>query len=452
MKIKIRNVLLLILVLFLFLVGCSNNSTNTIPKEKNEQTKGNPTPEATQKIKENKPAKLSILWWGSQERHEKTLKVIDNYISKNNHIKFEPEYTGWSGYWDKLATLVASGEAPDIFQMDYSYIKKYTVNNSLADLTQYIGKELDITHIQQSTLNSGVINDKLVGVPLGINAMAMVYDPEIFKRANVPLPEDSWTWDDYINAATKIHEKTGIWGAALYNKDMWEYYLRQNGASLYSKDGSSIGYDDDSLFIDFHQRGLELQKRGISHPPEAAFQIQGLEDHFIVRGQEAMRPFWSNQITALVRAANRQLKLALLPGATQKPYGMYLKPSMFFSVYSNSKNIEQCVEFINFFVNDVEANLILSADRGVPISSLVRNEVENSLEGIVKDIFNYINLVEAYSSTIDPPPPEGASLVNDVYFGLEEEMSYEVVSVKEAAVKFRNQANKELERAKTEQN
>ena len=29
------------------------------------------------------------------------------------------------------------------------------------------------------------------------------------------------------------------------------YYLRQKGQHLYSADGTSLGYDDDQLFIDF---------------------------------------------------------------------------------------------------------------------------------------------------------------------------------------------------------
>ena len=51
---------------------------------------------------------LRMVWWGSQERHDATLKVLDLYKEKNPNVTFETEFSGWEGYWDKLATQSAA--------------------------------------------------------------------------------------------------------------------------------------------------------------------------------------------------------------------------------------------------------------------------------------------------------------------------------------------------------
>jgi len=70
-----------------------------------------------QSASSNEPVKLRIMWWGAQERHDATLKALEKYSELNPHITFEPEYSGWDGYWDKLsgaffaATCVAAEPA-----------------------------------------------------------------------------------------------------------------------------------------------------------------------------------------------------------------------------------------------------------------------------------------------------------------------------------------------------
>ena len=73
---------------------------------------------------------------------------------------------------------------------------------------------------------------------------------------------------------------------------------------------------------------------------------------------------------------------------------------MFFSVAETSPHKELAVEFIDFFINDVEANKILFAERGVPISAKVREGLEPLLTDVQVQMFNYLNLITQHSSAI----------------------------------------------------
>lgn len=65
---------------------------------------------------------INILWWGSQTRHEKTVKLIEKFEELNPDIKVNADYSDWGGYWTKLPAQVAGGQTPTVFQMDYLYL------------------------------------------------------------------------------------------------------------------------------------------------------------------------------------------------------------------------------------------------------------------------------------------------------------------------------------------
>ena len=77
------------------------------------------------------PVTLKFSWWGNQNRHDYTQRILDKYTELHPNVTFEAMPSGWDGYFDKLSTQAASGSMPDIVQMDYLYITTYAKNNSL---------------------------------------------------------------------------------------------------------------------------------------------------------------------------------------------------------------------------------------------------------------------------------------------------------------------------------
>ena len=100
----------------------------------------------------------------------------------------------FSSYWDKLATQTAGGTAPDIIQMDMNYISEYGSRSALLDLGS-----IDTSKFVEGTVDSGKIDDKLVGVNAGINSAVIFANPKVFEKAKMDLPDDTtWTWDQLI--------------------------------------------------------------------------------------------------------------------------------------------------------------------------------------------------------------------------------------------------------------
>lgn len=392
------------------------------------------------------PVTLRLAWWGGQPRHEYTLKVIELYERQNPHVKIEPEYASWDDYWRRLAPQAAGNELPDIIQMDLNYIAQYGSKGQLADLSPYIGGLLDTTHINEAVIQGGDISGKLYGFSLGVNALQINYDPVLLKQATglAELP-DNWTWEDYSKIGAAAAKKGVYFETGLTPEVYFGYYLRTHGKSLYSKDGRSLGYDDDRLFEDYFTRTISLMLQGGSPPPEKMLMITGIDADPVVTGDAISIWHWSNQYIGLQQTANRQLSIHHPPGPGVNE-GMFLKPSMFFSISANSARKEEAARFINFFVNDLEANKLINAERGVPVSALVKEELTPYLSPGQQKVFSYISWAEQHSSPIDAIDPPGAAEVIELFREINERMKFRELEPADAARLFRKEASLILSR------
>jgi multiple sugar transport system substrate-binding protein len=132
-----------------------------------------------------------------------------------------------------------------------------------------------------------------------------------------------------------------------------------------------------------------------------------------------------------------------MPGPDSEK-GLYLKPSMFWSVGNNSKNKEEAAKFIDFMINDIEANKLNLGDRGIPGSSTVKEALKPLLSPAQVQAFDYVDWAEGNSSSFDGPDPVGAGEVIETLDSLSEQMAYGNLSVKDAAKQFRQQADSVL--------
>lgn len=400
------------------------------------------------------PVTLKITWWGGQGRHDYTQKMLDAYTASHPNVTFEAMPSGWDGYFDKLATQAASGSMPDIVQMDYLYITTYAKNNSLADLQQFVDDgTIDTSKIDQNLLNTGNINGKLNGMVLSSSYLSVGYNPEVLADAGVTEPDSSWTWDDFIQTAETVKEKTGKYGMAggpVDDTNLFNYWVRQHGESLFSEDKKAIGYADDKLCSDFIQMWADLMAKGAAPNPDeyAAIQTLGEEGRPVVTGEGAMLTEWNNYATK-VSGTNDKLKMVTPPmvaGSDAK--GLWMKPGMFFSIAETSKVKKEAAEFIDWFVNSEEANDIMMAERGTPVSSEIRDYMVASgkLSDQQATMFKGVEYALALCGETPDPDPVGMSEVNESFKNAAYSAFYGQMTPEEAAAKFRKDADAILSR------
>ena len=395
------------------------------------------------------PVKLSIAWWGSQTRHDYTQKLLDLYTELNPHVTFEATPSGWDGYFDKLSAQAAGGKLPDIIQMDYQYIATFSNNDLLADLQPFVDNQtLDLGRVDENIVGSGRVNGELTGIAISSTAMAVTYNPDVFANAGVEAPIPEWTWEQFIDAMTRIADNTGKLGTeSLIDTQTFSYWVRQHGQHLFKEDGSALGYEDDAIMVEFINMVKSLQdNKSMPTPDERAqYESRGKEAMPVVTGDAGVRFDWAN-FTVITAGSNPNLKLVTPPLKGGGENGLWIKPGMFFSVAESSNHKEEDVKFINWFINSKEANDIIAAERGIPVSSEIRDYLKTSLTPQQQDMFDYLNVALQYSSPIDPPEPSGFAEVSKEFIDAVNKVMYDQISPEEAAQNFRKVANQILER------
>lgn len=394
---------------------------------------------------------LRLAWWGSQGRHERTQKIIQMFEAKYPDIDIEPVFLGWSGYWEKMAVQAAGKALPDVWQQDYICLGQYARRDLLLDLNPYVENgSLDLKNVEESAISGGVIRGGLYGVNLGMNALATAYDPELFKNAGMEEPNpDKWTWEDYMDTAYKLHNALGIYGAwdmaNTGNLQGFSYYLRQMGKEVFKEDETGLGYEDDKLLADCLRMEIKGTKDGVFPPIPLRQETDGItgQIRLFTKKMLGMCTPWSNEVVKLEEGSGRLLKLTILPTSkNQVQKGLYLKPSMFFSVTKYTACPKEAVKFIDFVTNDVECNKILMGERGVPISSEVRKALAPLSTDLAKRVFGYIDLAAKYSSKISPPWPGYAQQLFDYYETIHGKVVDGQMTPEEGAKQFREEANK----------
>lgn len=402
--------------------------------------------------------KIKITWWGGQSRHDYTQKLLDLYSESHPDVTFEAVPAGWDGYFDKLSTQAASGSMPDIVQMDYLYISTYAKNNSIADLQEFIDDgTIDVSGIDEGILNTGKIDGKMAGMVLSTSSLAVGYNPEVLKKAGVEEPDGSWTWSEFIEANKKVAETTGqesvlVSSGATGDIIPLRYWLRQHGETLFNEDGTGLGYKDDKLVAEFLQMWKKMVDENIYSDPDEEAQILtlGQEASPVVTGEAATVIDWNNYASRM-SGVNDKIKITTPPVTDDtKESGLWNKPGMFFSVAETSKVKKECAEFIDWFINSEEANNIIMAERGTPVSSKVRQAMIDSGNMTEQQVamFEYADQVNELAKDTPNPDPEGISEINETIKNIGNSVFYGQATPEEAAKTFRQEITAILDRNK----
>ena len=362
-------------------------------------------------------------WWGNQVRDEVTKAAADFFHENYPNITFNLNTQGWANYWALMSTYAANNDLPDIMQQDYAYIEQWVEAGDLLDLTPYIESgALDLSKVPQNIIDTGKVGEGIYAVCAGVNAPAMLYNKTLTDSLDIVVP-DNITWDEFVEISRKIYAETGI--GVLYGDGNTEnhmtYYARSLGYSaLWDANGMLPSAEE---MTGYYQRMIDGVADGwmFDTDKRAGVNVNDLAQNPLVYGTTNEVRTWcalafSNQIAAYQTAATADgIELGITTWPSSNPAASnYMKPSQFFSVTTDTKNPDLAVAFLNYLINDVQANTILRAERGVPANSEVAAAIADEVTKIDATyglVVEYLAKVETCCSSIFPPLPSYAGTV-----------------------------------------
>jgi len=156
-------------------------------------------------------AKVRIAQFGSIENAERTKTFLAEFQTEQPDIELEVypvEAPDWSGYFAKILTQIAAGEAPDICSVATEGTQLFAAKLA-APLDDFVKRDQEqmreyFADIAPSLIEAMMYEGSLYELPYDFNAANIFYNTKRFAEAGVTLPTETWTKDQFADAATKL--------------------------------------------------------------------------------------------------------------------------------------------------------------------------------------------------------------------------------------------------------
>lgn len=231
-----RNVLLKYTVLLVLgvvvFVGCTSGSTD----QNDDQQDTSP---------------VVLQWWGVFWDAEVVESLIVEYQDLNPNVKIE-YVNKWSAgvrnlseaaYQNELNRSLRDrnvAEIPDIFMVQNTWVGEYADYISAAP-NSVIDSQTVSTSYYPAVSTDFVSNSEVLGLPLWIDALAILYNKDLLNQASASSPPDNW--QDFRTLAYALTERTGS-------------TITQAGFSAGESD--NVAFDSELLNLLFLQNGVRM--------------------------------------------------------------------------------------------------------------------------------------------------------------------------------------------------
>ena len=374
---------------------------------------------------------VRVYWWGGDLRLGLTKDALEIFAEKNTDFTVVPEYSEWTGYWDKLATQTSGGDSPDLLQMDEAYIDSYGTRSALLDL-ESLGEALDLSQMDAKVLDTGRLADgTLVGAPLGIGIFSVGVNRDLLDESGVELPPDTeWTWEQFGEAAAALSEWGGdqdVVGIDMFGQGAAELHAwaRQSGEQVFPREGETlVSLETIRSWLEFSQSLIDS-----GAAPGADAQIEdfgaGVEGGRFGTGRAVFHLQFHTQVQTFASASGASMDLLRLPARTSGDHQMVNKASMYWSIAAASAVAENAAVLMDFLLTDVDAAKVLKIERGVTAFPEVQDAIEPELDDIERICLDFARDMQAEVAPAPRvTPAEGVGfgdeltrISQDFYFG-----------------------------------
>ena len=188
------------------------------------------------------PASIVLSGWGNVEELNLYKNIIAAFMQDNPDVKVDLLGIPDAGeYGQKLFPMIAAGTAPDCIRTGTQFFPGLYAQGALLDLTPYFEKSpemLDPNLYFTDLYDIYRMDGKYYGTILGPTVMLMYYNADLFAKAGVQPPTDSWTLADYVEAAKQLTVRDGDriiqYGSNVVTaREVWEGIVWSKGGQIF---------------------------------------------------------------------------------------------------------------------------------------------------------------------------------------------------------------------------
>ncbi|MCD5401859.1 sugar ABC transporter substrate-binding protein [candidate division NPL-UPA2 bacterium] len=176
----------------------------------------------------------------------------------------------------KITTQIVGGDAPDVFYWSDLYLPPLAERGVLMDLQPFIDRDEEIR--LDDFFPEGVelfrMGDRLYGLPVNLGVRALYFNKDLFDKAGVPYPDDTWTKEDFLQAAKALTKdfdgdgRTDQFGTLSPHVSPCPVpWIKANGGRLFNEDQSRSFFDEPAAREVFQFAVDLVRKYGVAPTP-----------------------------------------------------------------------------------------------------------------------------------------------------------------------------------------
>jgi len=371
---------------------------------------------------------VTLEFWGVYDESDLYKDIIAKYRTNHPNIKINYKMFRFEEYENELLNALAEDRGPDIFMVNNNwmrgYVKKmlplppeltiaYVITEGGAvgqKTTVTVRKEKSLTQRQLQELfvesvydnvvipiwneDEEVFENKIMGLPLSVDTLALYYNRDILNASGIAQPPDDWVdFQEQVREITKYDADGDISqsAAAIGTSSNVERYtdilsilMMQNGTEMTNESGYATFHQKPSIFARDEAPGWGAVRfyTDFAIPSK---DVYTWNDDFpvsldaFVTGESSMFIGYSYN-TEQIRAKAPKLnfgiaKLPQLAGNPEVNYANFWN----YAVSAKTENENYAWDFIQFMTADEEnANIYLEAgSRPTALRSLINEQLED---------------------------------------------------------------------------
>lgn len=118
----------------------------------------------------------------------------------------------WGGYLANLATLLASGEKPDLVHVASEAARFVVANELVVPIDEYLANDPEaealLDDIAPNLVEGFTIDGNVLALPFAWNNMVIYYNTDVFAEAGVAVPTADWSWEEFRETAAALSKDT----------------------------------------------------------------------------------------------------------------------------------------------------------------------------------------------------------------------------------------------------
>ncbi|HZJ09944.1 MAG TPA: sugar ABC transporter substrate-binding protein [Trueperaceae bacterium] len=337
--------------------------------------------------------------------------LIEVFEAENPDINIEYTTADYGSYFTKLQTDIAAGNAPDVFELNYENFVTFASRDTLLDIGEYLATsdKIGSDTFYSAALNAFAYEGVQLGLPITFSTVMLYYNKELFNAAGVAYPDETWVWQDVIDAATAITDAPNrVWGIS-QPVQFWEFYkvAAQAGGGLTVTPTVQIDTEENRAAAHYL-----VDKVQTHHVMPTDIEMSGVGDvDMFLNSQLGMIVTGIWMFDQITTEATFDWDVAVEPGGAQKATHFFSNAAVVSSRSDSPEAAYRWVEFLAAHPEVVEKRIELSWE----LSALSLDQADALASYLEKPMpANREAVFESLEYAVNPPVIENQPQLQDI--------------------------------------